>query len=217
MAQTSASSPDDEIDKLIFKRDVNEVHLLIDFISGRMDRRLADLRLPNPGYDPNASPPTPETLGSTEAVKHLAMIRYPPSPVETVKAEDAALLLLAKDQLSALAAPARSVTIAYTEMFIGSKVDGHDYRRNLAENCFPNLVPHVRKFKALYIVLIILAFIWLLLTALTYWDVAMGRSILQGINNPAKLACWQCVFDFAQRPKLPTYQRVDNENKDGKQ
>ncbi|HXO01462.1 MAG TPA: hypothetical protein VN900_05355 [Stellaceae bacterium] len=192
---------DDAIDKLIFKRDVDEVHLLIDFISGRADKNLTNLEIPNPAYDPTVQPPMSPTLNSTEAVKHLALIRYPPSKIERVKAEDAALLLLARDRLAALASPARSATIAYTEMFIGSEVDGRDYRRNLAVNTFPNLVSHVSKFKKLYIGLICLTFIWLILTALTYWDVAMGRSILQGIDqlnkekativqsNPAAATC----------------------------
>lgn len=186
----SAGTPDN-IDRVIFLRDLDEVHLLIDFISGRADKNLSDLRLPNPGFDPSATPPDPNavaTLAPTEAVRRISLLRYPPAPELGIRADDAALLLLAKDQLTALASPARGLSIAYTAMFVGATrwfrgSHAPDSLIELAQDAFPALHPHVRKFSKIYFGLILFSFIWLFLTALTYWDVAMGRSILQGIDQ----------------------------------
>lgn len=103
------------IEELIFKQDLNEVHLLIDFVSGRADRSLTTLTMPNP------SKPG-ETMTSGQIVEAISKMRYPP-PEETpvINAQNAAILLMAKDRLSALAAPARGLTIAYTTMFIDAE------------------------------------------------------------------------------------------------
>lgn len=103
------------LDRLIFEQDLNEVHLLIDFVSGRADRTLATLTMP----DPTA----PEKLlTAAEIVEAITKMRYPPQGSDAVNSENAAVLLLAKDRLSALAAPARGITIAYTAMFIDAEV-----------------------------------------------------------------------------------------------
>ena len=106
------------LDELIFKQDLNEVHLLIDFISGRADRSLSTLSMPHPT--------TPDkTMTSGEIVEAISKMRYPPpegTPV--INAQNAAILLQAKDKLSALAAPAKGVTIAYTTMFIDAEAGG---------------------------------------------------------------------------------------------
>jgi hypothetical protein len=106
------------IEELLFKQDLNEVHLLIDFVSGRADRSLTALTMPNP------SKPT-ETMTSGEIIGSISRMRYPP-PEETpvINAQNAAILLMAKDRLSALAAPARGLTIAYTTMFIEAEAAG---------------------------------------------------------------------------------------------
>ena len=103
------------IEELIFKQDLNEIHLLIDFVSGRADRSLTTLTMPNP------SKPG-ETMTSGQIVESISKMRYPP-PEETpvINAQNAAILLMAKDRLSALAAPARGLTIAYTTMFIDAE------------------------------------------------------------------------------------------------
>src|SRR5213082_3061835 len=38
-----------QLDKLIFEQNLDEVHLLVDFVSGRADRSLATLAIPNGG------------------------------------------------------------------------------------------------------------------------------------------------------------------------
>ena len=59
------------LDELIFRQDLNEVHLLIDFISGRADRSLSTLSMPHPT--------TPDkTMTSGEIAEAISKMRYPP-------------------------------------------------------------------------------------------------------------------------------------------
>jgi hypothetical protein len=104
-----------QLDKLIFDQNLDEVHLLIDFISGRADRSLTTLTIP--GTDTSSTP-----MSSRQIIEKIAEMRYPPADSDAVNADNAAILLLAKDRLSALAAPARGLTIAYTAMFIDAEV-----------------------------------------------------------------------------------------------
>ncbi|HWD57419.1 MAG TPA: hypothetical protein VG308_04010 [Stellaceae bacterium] len=105
----------EEHEALIFEQELNEVYLLIDYISGRGDRNLGSLTVPNPNKELEGEP---DTLSSGEVVKKLAAMRYPPDPdTPVMNAQNAAVLLLAKDRLTALADPARGYTIAYTKLF----------------------------------------------------------------------------------------------------
>jgi len=72
-------------------------------------------------------------------------------------------------------------------------------RSSLAESAFPGLSAQVRNFNKLYIGLIWLTLIWLVLTTFAYWDVAMGRSTLQRIDEIHKdrAALYQASTDFA--------------------
>ena len=100
-------------DELYFKRDLDEVHLLIDFISGRPDRSLDKLEVPS--VCSNNKYTAAETIGK------IAAMRYPPDADPVINAKNAAFLMLAKDRLSAMADPARALSIAYTEMFIAAR------------------------------------------------------------------------------------------------
>src|SRR4051812_38023439 len=96
-----ASQPDEERRKLIFKSDLNQVYLLLSFISGRPERNLLGLTLQNPD---NPS----EQWSYGKVVKELMHTQYPPKGPEAEIAKQATLLLIAKDRLSQLAWPARS-------------------------------------------------------------------------------------------------------------
>ena len=151
--QAPEAIPDEDVlEELIFKQDLNEVHLLIDFVSGRADRSLSTLSMRDPG-DPA------KTMTSVEIIKAIAEMRYPPKGTDAVNARNAAILLVAKDQLSALATPATGLTIAYTRLFIGEEAGvpwsglrrraapgqnrkrDHDIRIDLAQRSFPAFKP----------------------------------------------------------------------------
>lgn len=174
------------IDELIFKRDVDEGFLLIDYISGRSEKSLKDFdvdRLEIPGG------PAPATAG--QVLRKFCEIRYPPDPEPRVKAENAAFVLEVKDRLNALARPARGLTIAYTTIFVGNAalwVRKNSKRQQTlvdqAGDAFPSIAWHARLFAIVYgTVLPIFLLIWFLLTAFTYWDVGYGAAIVQTLQQ----------------------------------
>ncbi len=75
-------------ERLIFRQELNEVYLLLDFISGRPDKHLSDLddKISNPEDGKSK-------LSLTEIVARVSAMRYPPAPLEAKKARDAAFLL----------------------------------------------------------------------------------------------------------------------------
>ena len=108
-AKPVRGAEEERFDEIIFRRDLYEVHLLIDFISGRTDKTLDDLEVAR-----SAS----EKLRGFEVVEAITAIRYPPDP-PPAKSANAAFLLGAKNSLNMLAQPARGLTVAFTAMFVG--------------------------------------------------------------------------------------------------
>jgi hypothetical protein len=188
---TRPKSQDEPLDEEIFRRDLNEVHLLIDFISSLPGKSLNDLNLPDPSWVPanQQSNEKRRVMDTAESIVHISRIRFPPAPEPKVRAENAALLLLAKDRLNDLARPTRGRSIAYTTMFAAgiSKRKGaqgqEPSRLDLAQRVCPELVSQVRRFRWFYICSLLFVFAWLIFTALCYWDVALGDSILQHVNQ----------------------------------
>jgi len=178
VSKSEADIQQELLDKVLFIRDLNEVHLLIDFVSGRSEKRLEDLRVPDAAEPHQFMPPF-------KVVEGVALIKYPPSPNGGQRAKDAAFLLAAKDGLSALASPARGMTIAYTSMFTGVAYSGRNgagsdvNKLALARAAYPNLADHAMWFRWVRRALTAFTFIWLVLTALTYWDVSYGRDLMQ--------------------------------------
>jgi hypothetical protein len=66
----SGSESEEARDELIFHQDLNEVYLLMDFVSGRSDRSLSTLKITDPGTD--------KELSASETVEAISQMRYPP-------------------------------------------------------------------------------------------------------------------------------------------
>lgn len=213
------SNDDRLLDELIFRQDLNEIGILIDFLSGRNDRSLQTLSMPDP-EDPG------KTMTAVEIIEAITKMRYSPEGTPTVNSRNAAILLMTKDQLNALAHPARGLSIAYTTMFIGSEAgtlferwrdwrrdatarglpkgtplrgshlrgekteevfaERHDIRIDLAATTFPGLLPHARRFRHWRDGLAYFSLFWLVLTALAYWDVGLGRTLLERFDQNHK-------------------------------
>ena len=211
MSGTEKSATNDDVqapgdmqalmDELTLNRDVKEVFLLIDHISGRSEKSLKDLEttgieLPFSIGEP-VPPPASDRASVSDVLHRLCQIGYPPHPDSTTKAHKAAFVLLLKDRLNALASPALGITIAYTTMFV-SMTNGcsmrqraryrltdprHSIRGDLARDAYPLLEPHARCFASFFRVLPWLMAAVLVLTASAYWDVGFGRTIVQRIEQ----------------------------------
>lgn len=88
-----------QIRDFIFVRELSEVYLLLDFISGRWDKGLA---------------PDVQAL-----ITEICEIGWPPEAGQASQAYQAAILLQAKDKLNAAAKPANGATIAFTLLVVG--------------------------------------------------------------------------------------------------
>jgi hypothetical protein len=104
----------------LFFRDLAEVHLLMDFISGREDKSLDGLKgVPIANKTGKLKP----AKSSQHVVEQICRITYPPHGSVDKRAEQAALMLAVKDRLNFLASPARGMTVSFTAMFAGVAMD----------------------------------------------------------------------------------------------
>jgi len=120
----------------LFWRELNEVHLLLDFVSGRNDKSLASLTgIPDPAGAASGGVSAP--LSWDQVVDRICAIRFPPEGTPESKAQDAAFLLMVKDHLNGIAEPAKWLSVAYTAMFsgvaLGARSHGGSVRRTEAE------------------------------------------------------------------------------------
>ncbi len=165
-------------EKLIFQQELNEVYLLLDFISGQPSRDLSAVEVSDPSdTDPNRK------LAAAAVVQRVSGLRYPPSPTNPPggtpdqKGKDAAFLLLLKDKLNSLSRPARGLTIAYTILFSESGKDKRTSRLNAAELAFPGLIVNARRFRLLKGALSWSGLFITVVSALLLWQVTYGAHL----------------------------------------
>jgi hypothetical protein len=184
-----AAQPLDEREALI-ERDLNDVYLLMDHLSGRSDICISDLTLANP-----ADPANPPLL-----IDEVCKIRWPLPEEQFAHAKQAAILFKARDKLNQIASPANGATIAYTILVLGGAASGlrgwlstwlhfirppdtTRSRTDLARAAYPNLVHSAASFRSWITVLQFMLLGGLLVTSLLSWNVASGKLILQRIDQ----------------------------------
>ena len=180
-------------EELVYRQDLNEVFLLLDFISGRPDKRLSDLD------NKIAGPRNGDKLRSAEIIARVSKMRYPSHAQNGERAKEAAFLLEVKDWLNWMAYPARGLTIAYTTMFsesrtgfgytlwqrISSVFDGQrrqslspeetrSSRVGMAHLAFPGLIAHSAYFRLVKRLLSLSGLALSLLSAFCLWQATYG-------------------------------------------
>lgn len=104
---TEAEPRPDRMQDFIFARELAEVYLLLDYLSGRSNKSLAAAI--GDGADD----------AGNAWIKKICAIGWPPKGTQTEQAEQAATLLLAKDKLNSAAKPANGASIAFTLLVAG--------------------------------------------------------------------------------------------------
>src|SRR3954447_6594348 len=89
----------------IFQRELSEVYLLLDYLSGRSNQSLATALA--------------DEKGGKVSIEELCEISWPPQGSKPEQAKQAAKLLLAKDKLNTAAKPASGASIAFTLLVAG--------------------------------------------------------------------------------------------------
>jgi hypothetical protein len=161
----------------MFRREVSEVDLLLDYISGRPDRNLGELgeRLRKPGAP--AGMPYADVLESFAKIKYRVYDDSPPNP------GDAAFVLDLKDILNTMAYPAKGSTIAYTVLY-SEKTSDPSYRA--ASFVYPQLVASARQFRAWSIGYVLLAFSLTIFAASALWIMTHGAQLAANFDEAKK-------------------------------
>src|ERR1043165_4812906 len=91
----------DQYSGFVFQRLLDEVYLLMDYVSGRPDKSVADLEnIQLPGGPPAA------TVAADDIITHISELRFPPPDSRPMNARNAAFLLLVKAKLNRMPRPA---------------------------------------------------------------------------------------------------------------
>lgn len=188
----------------IYSQQLWEVQLLLDFLSGNPAHRLPD-------------PKNAQSAGLPDDwIEQVCRMTWPPSGTAVQQADQEALLVRVKDHLNTMAAPASGFSVAFT--LLVTQEDGAadraskrrrpdenqdrsntrvrpgvaESRGSLARKAYPDLSRKARSFKYGMGWIAILLSIWLLITCLLSWYLALGNSEL------GQLSTAQAAFDAAQ-------------------
>jgi hypothetical protein len=168
--------------EFILTRELSEVFLLLDNLAADSDTTIAALAKQKP----------PEGLGD-DWIQNICQIKWPPTTSEGAQAQQAALVIRAKDYLNGLAKPASGSTIAFTLLFTqrgpeaSDPVDGPapaearsdlTARRNMAAEAYPEYIGEARRFQRFRFALWIALSIFLAVTCFVSWYVAYGNAAL---------------------------------------
>lgn len=151
-------------------QDVREIDLLLDFISGRPDKRLADI-------DKELLDDQGAEMTCAKIVETYYEIRQQRATGTSLSAQSYAFILKLKDLLNAFASPARGLTIAYTIMFIGGGGDQSPHRLSIARQAFPALKASADRFRKLKAALAIGGILVTVIAAVLLWQALYGQQL----------------------------------------
>jgi len=189
-------------DEFVFRRLLDEVYLLLDFVSGRPDKSITELtdihvptdepppaeaKTPADGTTPRASP--------ADIITHISTLRFPPDQYQRLTPKNAAFLLLVKDRLNRMASPAIGMTVAFTSMVVGSPREPSSVaaatsvrkapssRLALAAEAYPGLISAARWLRWNIVGGISFMLLLTLVTAYTSGVVSFGRALLERLDE----------------------------------
>jgi len=191
----SASDNDqqEQHDEFIFRRMLNEVYLLMDFVSGSHDKSLTSLGgIRIPGNDSALST-------ADDIITHISTLRFPPEEFRPLNARNAAFLLIVKDQLNRIAQPAIGVTVAFTAMVVGSDREPHldaaasrrrkeGTRQSLAAEAYPSLIRSALRMRRITMAAIAMMLLLTVFTVYTSGVVSFGRTLIERIEDVNRTA-----------------------------
>jgi len=182
------------IEEFIFVRELNEVFLLLDHISGRWDKSLHNFHNHDDG-EPH--------------IDELCTIGLTPPDNDQQRVAQAVKVLCAKDRLNAAARPATGLTIAFTLLVVGedNQRDWRNWLRalvlrrailpgperpahadkptrlTLARYAFPGLVKAADRFNRRIFWIVLLLLLGLIITCVMSWHITGGNAMLQHLDT----------------------------------
>jgi hypothetical protein len=163
----------------VLLRELSEVHLLLDNVSANPASTISE----------RSSVKRPKEL-KADWIEEVCQISWPPDGSSDEKAEDAALLIRAKDHLNRLSHPASGASIAFTLLvtqgggkkgWLRRRLAGNEVsptRNTLAQAAYPDLVAKAATFRTWMMWICGGLVAALVLTCVLSWYVAYGNAAL---------------------------------------
>jgi hypothetical protein len=192
--------------EFIFIRELSEVYLLLDFISGRSDKSLTN-GTSQPALTPHSAASL-DGLGvdlalTAPTLKDICDIAFSPGAEPVARARQAAMLISAKDRLNAAARPASGQSIGFTVLAVGEdnrsragRLTGHkEYdggiidaehkgsRMSLARLAFPGMVDSAERFGGRVRTIVWGLLVCLAITCILSMYVAAGTAFLTRLDQ----------------------------------
>lgn len=165
----------------ILRRARSEVHLLLDNLSASPETTISALTA--------AGRPVELDENWLEEVCRITWPPDTPGATPATLADQAALLIRAKDYLNSLAKPASGASIAFTLMVTQERIaaeqetGGEPSRSSLACDAYPDLVPKARGFRKWMFIMAVVLLAILAGTCLLSWYVTMGNAALADLTS----------------------------------
>ena len=159
---------------------VDEIRMLIDFISAQSDQRLSGIEITSP-IQPAGK------MSMLDALEQLDMISDALSDTgrrNRIPPAESAFLQMFRDALNRAVAPASGLTVAYTAMVSGPR-RGQDTqsRFSLANAAYPLLASAAARLRQFQIFCVILALLCTGFAVREACEVAYGRSLMQSLEQ----------------------------------
>ena len=163
---------------------INEIRMLLDFVTGSPVQTLKDLAIPDPSLAPPTGDADPVLMKNAAVLNRLNDLELKAANGGVLNSAERTFLQLLRDALGAMVRPATGLTIAYSAMVVGNERAPFAQSRTMrAQQAYASLSgPALRHRWAQRLLLCIALFV----TVGAVWEsarVALGRSLLQSVQS----------------------------------
>lgn len=163
---------------------INEIRMLLDFVTGSPVQTLKDLVIPDPKAAPPVGDASPVLIRNAEILNRLNELELKVADGGKLDSVERTFLQLLRDALGAMVRPASGLTIAYTAMVVGNQRAPYGQSRAMrAQQAYENLALPARLHRYAQRVLLVLALCFTVAAVGESARVALGRSMLQGVQT----------------------------------
>ena len=163
---------------------INEIRMLLDYVTGSPVQTLKDLVIPDPAALPPAGDAKPTLMKNAAVLNRLNDLELTVAGGGILVSAERTFLQLLRDALGAMVRPATGLTIAYTSMVVGNQRGPYaQSRARRAEQAYASLAGPAWRHRWAQRILLVLA-LWF--TSVAVWQsarVALGHSLLQSVQT----------------------------------
>lgn len=163
---------------------INEIRMLLDYVTGSPIQTLKDLVIPDPNAPVPAGNAEPVLMKNAEIMNRLNDLELKVAGGSTLVSAERTFLQLLRDALGVMVRPATGLTIAYSSMVVGNQRGPYAQSRAIrAEQAYASLAGPAWRHRWAQRFLLMLT---LGVTCLAVWQsarVALGHSLLQSVQS----------------------------------